>query len=420
MLNISTFNIENDYQVYSSDNAKTIIKYLTNYNIDILALQEVHSKLSADLQVELEKIYYKMNGDFRFYLKRLLNKYNEQVPIITNKHIINTKTTHLPSFPSPLKRIVTKTIISYQEQPISIYNIHLDYKFSSVKERELQEIFDLGELAPLHNIPEANGIKAFMRIIPNVPQVAVFDTSYHQTLDQIHYLYSIPYEYYQKYGIRKYGAHGISISYVAQRAAKMLNKNSNLVNLIVCHLGSGASVTAVKNEKSYDTSMGISPLTGVTMGTRSGDFDPAALQRLMHKTGMNIDEAVKVLNYKSGLLGISGVSSDMRDLIESKDKRATLARKIFINRVVRYVGAYAAELNGVDAIIFTAGIGEHDPGIRAGVMASLKYLGLDPDFKANRTDGEKFISKPNSKVKAMIVPTNEELMIAREAVRVLQ
>ncbi|MGJ0683837.1 acetate/propionate family kinase [Lactobacillus johnsonii] len=286
-----------------------------------------------------------------------------------------------------------------------------------VKEKELQEIFDLGELAPLHNIPEANGIKAFMRIIPNVPQVAVFDTSYHQTLDQIHYLYSIPYEYYQKYGIRKYGAHGISISYVAQRAAKMLNKNPNLVNLIVCHLGSGASVTAVKNGKSYDTSMGISPLTGVTMGTRSGDFDPAALQRLMHKTGMNIDEAVKVLNYKSGL---SGISSDMRDLIESKDKRAKLARKIFFNRVVRYVGAYAAELNGVDAIIFTAGIGEHDPGIRAGVMASLKYLGLDPDFKANRTDGEKFISKPNSKVKAMIVPTNEELMIAREVVRVLQ
>lgn len=289
-----------------------------------------------------------------------------------------------------------------------------------VKEKELQEIFDLGELAPLHNIPEANGIKAFMRIIPNVPQVAVFDTSYHQTLDQIHYLYSIPYEYYQKYGIRKYGAHGISISYVAQRAAKMLNKNPNLVNLIVCHLGSGASVTAVKNGKSYDTSMGISPLTGVTMGTRSGDFDPAALQRLMHKTGMNIDEAVKVLNYKSGLLGISGISSDMRDLIESKDKRAKLARKIFINRVVRYVGANAAELNGVDAIIFTAGIGEHDPGIRAGVMSSLKYLGLDPDFKANRTDGEKFISKPNSKVKAMIVPTNEELMIAREVVRVLQ
>lgn len=289
-----------------------------------------------------------------------------------------------------------------------------------VGDKELQEIFDLGELAPLHNIPEANGIKAFLKIVPNVPQVAVFDTSYHQTLDPIHYLYSIPYEYYEDYGIRKYGAHGISISYVAPRAAKMLKKNPNLVNLIVCHLGSGASVTAVKRGKSYDTSMGISPLTGVTMGTRSGDFDPSALQRLMHKTGMNIDEAIDVLNYKSGLLGISGVSSDMRDLIESKDKRAKLARKIFINRVVRYVGAYAAELGRIDAVVFTAGVGEHDPGIRAGIMSSLRYLGLEPDFKANRTDGEKFISKPKSRVKALIVPTNEELMIAREVVRVVQ
>lgn len=289
-----------------------------------------------------------------------------------------------------------------------------------VKKKELQEIFDLGELAPLHNIPEANGIKAFMKIVPDVPQVAVFDTSYHQTLDPIHYLYSIPYEYYADYGIRKYGAHGISVSYVALRAAKMLKKNPNLVNLIVCHLGSGASVTAVKHGKSYDTSMGISPLTGVTMGTRSGDFDPAALQRIMHKTGMNIDEAINVLNYKSGLLGISGISSDMRDLIESKDKRAKLARKIFINRVVRYVGAYAAELNEIDGIVFTAGIGEHDPGIRAGIMASLRYLGLEPDFKTNKTNGEKFISQTNSKVKALIVPTNEELMIAREVVHLVQ
>ncbi|WP_282805612.1 acetate/propionate family kinase [Lactobacillus isalae] len=289
-----------------------------------------------------------------------------------------------------------------------------------VKEKELEEIFNLGELAPLHNISEAKGIKAFMNIIPNVPQVAVFDTSYHQTLDKVHYLYSIPYEYYEDYGIRKYGAHGISVSYVVLRAAKMIKKNPNLVNFIICHLGSGASVTAIKHGKSFDTSMGLSPLTGVTMGTRSGDIDPAVLQYLMHKTGMNIDKVIEVLNYKSGLLGISGISSDMRDLIESKDKRAKLARKIFINRVVQYVGAYVAELNGVDAIIFTGGVGEHDFGIRAGIMSSLKYLGLYPDFKANQTDREKFISKPSSKVKALIVPTNEELMIAREVVRVLQ
>lgn len=284
-------------------------------------------------------------------------------------------------------------------------------------DENLDKLFNLGELAPLHNIPEAQGIQAFKKIIPNVPQIAVFDTSYHQTLDKIHYLYSIPYKYYKDYSIRKYGAHGTSVRYVAPRAAKFMHKNIHIARLIVCHLGSGASVTAVKNGKSYDTSMGFSPLAGVTMGTRSGDIDPSALQFLMHKTGMNIDEAINMLNNESGVLGISGVSSDMRDLIESKEKNAKLARKIFINRVVRYVGAYAAEMNGIDGIVFTGGIGEHDPGIRAGIMSSLRYLGLDPDFKANRTDGEKFISKPKSKVKALIIPTNEELMIARDVVR---
>lgn len=250
----------------------------------------------------------------------------------------------------------------------------------------LDKLFKLGELAPLHNIPEAQGIRAFKKIIPNVPQVAVFDTSYHQTLDKIHYLYSIPYKYYKEFGIRKYGAHGTSVRYVAPRAAKMMHKNVNIARLIVCHLGSGASVTAVKNGRSFDTSMGFSPVAGVTMGTRSGDVDPSALQFLMHKTDMSIDEVIEMLNHDSGVLGISDVSSDMRDLIESKEKRAKLARRIFINRVVRYVGAYAAEMNGVDGIIFTAGIGEHDPGIRAGIMSSLRYLGLDPDFRANRTN----------------------------------
>ncbi len=288
-----------------------------------------------------------------------------------------------------------------------------------VDQKNLQKLFAIKDLAPLHNGPEAQGIKAFMSIIPNVPQVAVFDTSYHQTLDKVHYLYSIPYEYYEDYQIRKYGAHGTSVRYVAPRAAKMMHKNINIARLVVCHLGSGSSVTAVKNGKSFDTSMGFSPLAGVTMGTRSGDFDPSALQYLMHKTGMNIDQAVDVLNHKSGLLGISGVSSDMRDLIASKEKRAKLARRIYINRIVRYVGAYAAEMDGIDGIVFTAGIGEHDPGIRAGVMSYLRYLGLDPDFDANRTDGEKFISKPHSKVKALIVPTNEELMIARDVIRLI-
>lgn len=282
-----------------------------------------------------------------------------------------------------------------------------------IDEKKLQQIFDLGELAPLHNVPEAMGIKAFMKIIPDVPQVAVFDTSYHTSLDQVNYLYPIPYKYYEKYGIRKYGAHGISVSYVAPRTARLMGRNLYTLKLIVCHLGSGASVTAVKNGKSLDTSMGFSPLTGVAMGTRSGDFDPSALEYIMQKTSMTVD----MLNHKSGMLGVSGVSSDMRDLLASKKKHARLARKIFVNRVVRYVGAYAAEMDGIDGIVFTAGIGEHDPGVRAGVMSALHYLGLEPDYKANRTDGEKFISKLDSKVKALIVPTNEELMIAREVIR---
>ncbi len=286
-----------------------------------------------------------------------------------------------------------------------------------IDEKKLQQIFDLGELAPLHNVPEAMGIKAFMKIIPDVPQVAVFDTSYHTSLDQVNYLYPIPYKYYEKYGIRKYGAHGISVSYVAPRTARLMGRNLYTLKLIVCHLGSGASVTAVKNGKSLDTSMGFSPLTGVAMGTRSGDFDPSALEYIMQKTSMTVEEAVDMLNHKSGMLGVSGVSSDMRDLLASKKKHARLARKIFVNRVVRYVGAYAAEMDGIDGIVFTAGIGEHDPGVRAGVMSALHYLGLEPDYKANRTDGEKFISKPDSKVKALIVPTNEELMIAREVIR---
>ncbi|MBP2058769.1 acetate kinase [Lactobacillus colini] len=286
-----------------------------------------------------------------------------------------------------------------------------------IDQAKLQQIYDLADLAPLHNIPEANGIKAFMQILPNVPQVAVFDTSFHQTLDPVHYLYSIPYSYYEDYGIRKYGAHGTSVDYVVKRAAKLMGINHNIINLIVCHLGSGASITAVKGGKSYDTSMGFSPLAGVTMGTRSGDLDPTVVQRLMDKAGMSIDEVINVLNHKSGVLGISGVSSDMRDLIESKEKNAKLARRIFINRVVRYIGAYIAELGHIDGIVFTAGVGEHDPGIRAGVMSAFKYIGLEPDYKANQTDGEKFLSKPNSKVKALIVPTNEELMIARDVMR---
>lgn len=293
-----------------------------------------------------------------------------------------------------------------------------------VDEAALQKIYDLKQYAPLHNIGEADVIKAFMKLLPNVPEVAVFDTSFHQSLDPVHYLYSLPYKYYEKYGARKYGAHGTSVRYVSQRAAELLKKDLKDLKLIVCHLGSGASITAVKDGKSFDTSMGFSPMAGITMSSRSGDVDPSLLAFVMKKENLTADEMLKILNHDSGLLGISGISPDMRDLrgdmthLEGeKKKRADLARNIFINRIIRYVGAYTLEMGGVDAIIFTAGVGEHDFGVRQQVMDAMKIWGLKPDSAANEAN-KTFITKPDSAITGMVIPTNEELMIERDVVRV--
>ena len=272
------------------------------------------------------------------------------------------------------------------------------FKDSTVVDQEvLQKIKDLSNFAPLHNPAEARGIEAFMHVLPKVPQVAVFDTSFHQTLDPVHYLYSIPYDYYKEYGARKYGAHGTSVHYVTLEAAKMMKKDLKDLKLITCHLGSGSSITAVKNGKSYDTSMGFSPLSGITMGTRSGDIDPSLLQHLMHETGISMDEMINILN--------------------NKNPRAVLARKIFLNRIVRYIGAYIAEMGGVDGIVLTAGVGEGDVGMRQAIMDAFKYMGVNPDYEANKTNGQKFITKPDSSIQVMVIPTNEELMIARDVMR---
>ncbi len=282
---------------------------------------------------------------------------------------------------------------------------------------KLQKIYDLKEYAPLHNPAEGKGIEAFMKLLPGVPEVGVFDTSFHQTLDPVHYMYSIPYHYYEKYGVRKYGAHGTSVRYIVGRAAQMLGKDAKDLRLIVCHLGSGASITAVKGGKSFDTSMGFTPLAGITMGTRSGDVDPSVLQYIMNKDHIDINEMIDILNDKSGLLGISEISSDMRDLEKNSDKKADLARAIFVNRVIQYIGSYMVEMKGADAIIFTAGVGEHDSGIRENIMKSFEFIGLNPDLEANKSNGEKFITKPDSKIKALVIPTDEELMIERDVVR---
>ncbi|MBD5834754.1 acetate/propionate family kinase [Lactobacillus delbrueckii] len=282
----------------------------------------------------------------------------------------------------------------------------------------IHKVFDLTNYAPLHNPAEGHGIQAFMNILPDVPQVGVFDTSFHQSMDEVHYIYSLPYEYYEKYKARKYGAHGTSVRYVSGKAAELLGKYLKDLKLVVCHLGSGASVTAVKDGKCYDTSMGFSPLAGVTMGTRSGDVDPSVLQYIMKKEGItDFNEMIDILNHKSGLLGLSGISSDMRDIRNSDDKRAKLADAVFINRVVRYVGSYIAEMGGADAVVFTAGIGEHDDEVREGVMKSLSFMGVDFDDAANKAANEGFITKEDSKLAGLIIPTDEELMIERDVVR---
>ena len=280
------------------------------------------------------------------------------------------------------------------------------------------KIDELAELAPLHNKAALMGIEACREQMPGKPMVAVFDTSFFQTIPPKAYMYPLPYELYEKHAIRKYGAHGTSVRYVSGKAAELLGKDLKDLKLVVCHLGSGASVTAVKDGKCYDTSMGFSPLAGVTMGTRSGDVDPSVLQYIMKKEGItDFNEMIDILNHKSGLLGLSGISSDMRDIRNSDDKRAKLAEAVFINRVVRYVGSYIAEMGGADAVVFTAGIGEHDDEVREGVMKPLSFMGVDFDDVANKAANEGFITKEDSKLAGLIIPTDEELMIERDVVR---
>ena len=272
-------------------------------------------------------------------------------------------------------------------------------------------------LAPLHNPANILGVKACSAVMgPNVPQVAVFDTAFHQTMPPVAYTYALPYEYYQQDKVRRYGFHGTSHKYVTQRAADMLGKPIESLKLISCHLGNGSSVAAVAGGKSVDTSMGFTPLAGVPMGTRSGDLDAGILEYLMNKHGMDIKEMLNVLNKKSGVQGLSGVSSDFRDLCAARDAgngRAALALDLFNYGVKKYIGAYAAAMGGVDAVIFTAGVGENDAAQRMAIASGLEFMGIKMDPDANSVRGkEAIISAIDSKVKVLLIPTNEELMIA--------
>ncbi len=277
------------------------------------------------------------------------------------------------------------------------------------------------ELAPLHNPPNLLGIAACKELMPNTPMVGVFDTAYHQTMPPESYIYAIPYEYYEKYGVRRYGFHGTSHKYVAERAADMMNVDIKDLKIITCHLGNGASVSAIKRGKVMDTSMGFTPLEGLVMGTRSGDIDPAIVTYIRQKEDLPSGEFNEILNKKSGVLGISGISSDFRDLevaAEEGNERAMLAIKVFVHKVRSYIGSYIAEMNGVDCIVFTAGVGENAIGMRDLICNDLGNLGIKLDLVKNKVRGkETIISRDDSKVTVMLIPTNEELMIARDTYR---
>lgn len=305
--------------------------------------------------------------------------------------------------------------------------VHGGEKFAEscvLTEEVIKALEDCIELAPLHNPPNLVGISACREILPSVPMVAVFDTAFHQTMPKEAFLYGIPYEYYEKYGIRKYGFHGTSHRFVSIQAANLLGKKPEELNLITCHLGNGASIAAIKGGKSVETSMGFTPLAGLIMGTRCGDIDPAIVPFLMQKENLSLEEVNNLMNKQSGVLGLSGVSSDFRDIEEEASKgneRAQVTLETFRLRVRETIGAYAAVLGRVDGIIFTAGLGENSAKDRAAICEGFKAWGITLDEEANKQRGkEMFISTPDSKIPVMVIPTNEELMIAKDTLELVK
>lgn len=297
-------------------------------------------------------------------------------------------------------------------------------KATLITDEVKKAIADCSDLAPLHNPANLIGIEACEALMPSVPMVAVFDTAFHQTMPEESYLYALPYRYYKDYRIRRYGFHGTSHDYVSSRAAAVLGRPIEELKIIVCHLGNGASISAVKNGKCLDTSMGLTPLEGLVMGTRSGDIDPAIVEFIANKEGKSVSEILRMLNKESGVFGVSdGFSSDFRDLedaYEAGNANAKRAMEVFIHSVIKYIGAYTAEMNGVDAICFTAGVGENGPIIRDRILNHLSYMNITIDEVANHKRGEEIvISNPGPGPKVLVIPTNEELSIARQTFAII-
>ena len=305
--------------------------------------------------------------------------------------------------------------------------VHGGEKFTKsviIDDEVIAGVEECSPLAPLHNPANLIGVRACQAIMPGVPNIGVFDTAFHQTMEPVAYMYGLPYEYYEKYKVRRYGFHGTSHSFVSKRAIQMLNLDPDNSKIIVCHLGNGSSISAVKNGKVVDTSMGMTPMEGLVMGTRCGDMDPTIVEYLAHSLNKSLEEVMVILNKKSGVLGISGVSSDFRDLDKASNEgneRAKLAVEVFSYRTAKYIGSYIAAMNGVDAIVFTAGLGENNIVVREQILNHFGYMGITLDKEANQIRGEeKIISTPDSKVTVAVIPTNEELAIARETVALLK
>lgn len=306
--------------------------------------------------------------------------------------------------------------------------VHGGEKFAEatiITDEVFKAIEECNELAPLHNPANLIGINACKKLMPNTPMVAVFDTAFHQTMPEEAYLYGLPYDYYRNYKIRRYGFHGTSHAYVSKRASEVLGEKYEDLKIIVCHLGNGASISAVKNGKCVDTTMGLTPLEGLIMGTRSGDIDPAIIEFIAHKENKSIDEIMNVLNKKSGVLGLSdNLSSDFRDIEDgyfAGQENAVRAMNVFVYRVIKYIGAYIAAMNGVDAICFTAGVGENGPLVRTLVCKNLEYMGITLDEELNQKRGlDLVITTPESKTKVLVIPTNEELMIAKQTAQLVK
>ncbi len=379
--------------------------------IDTADNRVIAKGLCERIGIENSKLTYKPSGKEGFELVQNMKDHTDAIKLV------------LDALVDPVHGVIADM---NEIDAVGHRVVHGGEKFAEsvlLTDEVIETIESLNDLAPLHNPANLMGIRACKAIMPNTPMVGVFDTAFHQTMPAEAFIYALPYEAYTDHMVRRYGFHGTSHKYVSMRALAMLGKPAEGTKIITCHLGNGSSVAAIKDGKCIDTSMGLTPLEGLPMGTRSGDIDPAIVGYIARRTGMNIKEMDTYMNKKSGMLGISGVSSDFRDLSAAANEgneRAELALKVFAYHVKKYIGAYAASLDGVDAIVFTAGVGENDRGMRERILTGLDYLGVDVDFDYNRNAprGEEItISKPESKVKVFVIPTDEELMIAMDAER---